>query len=173
MAEKNPNKFYKILCKKLQPIADARARDERQVRFCQAKTDSKSFNQADSSTVEREDDAILSEHIDRTLKSGHHSPTPRLPSNVVDEVRNSHTNAASIKSAKVDFNAAQQQQQQAQSNSHHHQPDQPCFGPLPAFGREMTIDTHSKVLYGFQSKHLLYIHRSRWIYEQFFTWMRL
>ena len=31
MAEKNPNKFFKILAKKLQPIADARAREERQV----------------------------------------------------------------------------------------------------------------------------------------------
>ena len=31
MAEKNPKKFYKILCQKLQPIADQRAREERQV----------------------------------------------------------------------------------------------------------------------------------------------
>ena len=80
--------------------------------------------------AEREDDgeAILSEHIDRTLKSGHHSPKTRSMQ-ILGEVVHSHT--ASVKSSKPDYPSSQLTQQ-----------NDPCYGSLPAFGG---LDTNSKV----------------------------
>jgi len=65
LAEKHPRKFFKILEQKLRPIADKRLQDERLAQLRGSGPDE---------TDELDNEAILSEHIDRTLNSGHRTP---------------------------------------------------------------------------------------------------
>lgn len=76
LAEKHPRKFFKMLEAKLKPIADKRLQDERLAQLRGSGPDE---------TDEIDNEAILSEHIDRTLNSGHRTPAPAGLSAIVSK----------------------------------------------------------------------------------------
>ena len=83
------------------------------------------LNIGDEEIEEKDNEAILSEHIDRTLNSGHRTPKFQKLPNFPRLVSDSHRTSEKVGSNEREI---------------------PCYGSLPVIGRDVSSDADQKVM---------------------------